>query len=282
MTTDRAAIERLGKYNAGEYDVGSNPFGMTGEGGTDANFDRLWADASRVAGDVADTAGNVLAASAASQSMLSAVGGVALTLGRVIGVRISTAGNGYPVSGATVVFSPPDQPGGTTATGTVNVSAGAVTGITITAQGSGYTRAPTVTITGAGGSGAVAEAIVSGVTGIGTAPGSLPTNADLPPAAQPGRAARWGIEVSSALILTHHHRGTRLWVTTAGVTLTLPGAADPDLDNDWDVEVVNASAGSVTLTRAGTDTINGGASATIAAGGRAIVQRLTAATYRSA
>jgi hypothetical protein len=51
--------------------------------------------------------------------------------------------------------------GGTGATATATVSAGAVTGFTITNPGSGYTSAPTVALTGGAGTGAAATAVVN-------------------------------------------------------------------------------------------------------------------------
>lgn len=44
----QAAIDRLGKYNTGEYNPTANPYGLSGEGGTDANFDQLWRDVTTV------------------------------------------------------------------------------------------------------------------------------------------------------------------------------------------------------------------------------------------
>ena len=44
----QAAIDRLAAYNTGEYDPVSNPYGLSGEGGTDANFDALWRDVTTV------------------------------------------------------------------------------------------------------------------------------------------------------------------------------------------------------------------------------------------
>jgi IPT/TIG domain-containing protein len=52
--------------------------------------------------------------------------------------------------------------GGTGATATATVSGGGITGITITNAGSGYTSTPTVTFSGGGGSGAAAMATISG------------------------------------------------------------------------------------------------------------------------
>lgn len=51
--------------------------------------------------------------------------------------------------------------GGTGATATAIVSAGAVTGFNITNPGSGYTSAPTVALTGGAGTGAAATAVVN-------------------------------------------------------------------------------------------------------------------------
>jgi hypothetical protein len=52
--------------------------------------------------------------------------------------------------------------GGEPATAVATITAGFVTAITVTSGGSGYTSEPTVTITGGGGSGAAAKAILSG------------------------------------------------------------------------------------------------------------------------
>ena len=51
---------------------------------------------------------------------------------------------------------------GGTATAVATVTSGFVTGITVTSGGAGYTSEPTVTISGGGGSGATAKAILSG------------------------------------------------------------------------------------------------------------------------
>ncbi len=55
--------------------------------------------------------------------------------------------------------------GGTGATATAIVSGGSVTGITITNPGSGYTSKPTVTLTGGGGTGAMATVEVADTPG---------------------------------------------------------------------------------------------------------------------
>ena len=51
---------------------------------------------------------------------------------------------------------------GETATGVATITAGFVTGITVTSGGSGYTSEPSVSLSGGGGSGATAKAILSG------------------------------------------------------------------------------------------------------------------------
>ncbi len=51
--------------------------------------------------------------------------------------------------------------GGTGATATATIAGGAVTGFNITNPGSGYTSAPTVTLTGGGGTGATASAVIN-------------------------------------------------------------------------------------------------------------------------
>jgi formylglycine-generating enzyme required for sulfatase activity len=51
---------------------------------------------------------------------------------------------------------------GEPATAVATITAGFVSGITVTSGGSGYTSEPTITITGGGGSGAAAKAILSG------------------------------------------------------------------------------------------------------------------------
>lgn len=70
-------------------------------------------------------------------------------------VSMSNTGSGYTT--ATATFSAPPA-GGTTATGTAVVAGGSVVRIDITNPGSGYVSAPTITITGAGGTGAAATA----------------------------------------------------------------------------------------------------------------------------
>ena len=54
--------------------------------------------------------------------------------------------------------------GGTGAAAVAFVNNGVVTSITVTNQGSGFTFKPTLVLTGGGGSGATAEAIISGVS----------------------------------------------------------------------------------------------------------------------
>jgi hypothetical protein len=90
-------------------------------------------------------------------------GDVAIGAGYGVGpVTINGGGSAY--SSVTVTFSAPDVDGGTQATGTAVLSAGVITGITITRAGTGYLYAPTITITGVTGSGAVATASLTAVT----------------------------------------------------------------------------------------------------------------------
>ena len=65
--------------------------------------------------------------------------------------------DGYTVAPTVVVSAPPTP---VTAAGTAVLSAQAVTSITITNKGSGYVTAPTISITGGGGTGATATAIL--------------------------------------------------------------------------------------------------------------------------
>ena len=79
-------------------------------------------------------------------------------VGEVTTVIDVTSGSGYAVGDA-VVFSPPQTPGGITATGRVasvygGTPAGRIWTIEVTNPGSGYTSAPTVSITSVAGTGA--------------------------------------------------------------------------------------------------------------------------------
>jgi hypothetical protein len=76
---------------------------------------------------------------------------------RVNRIDLTRLGSGYTT--ATVTFTAPQLPGGTTATGTVKITNGKVYDITLTDPGSGYTTVPSVTIVGDG-SGAEAQARV--------------------------------------------------------------------------------------------------------------------------
>ncbi|AWJ83324.1 hypothetical protein TSH58p_07160 [Azospirillum sp. TSH58] len=55
----QAALARLAQYNTGEYSPTGNQYGLTGEGGTDANFDLLWRDVVTVAGYLASIGNNI-------------------------------------------------------------------------------------------------------------------------------------------------------------------------------------------------------------------------------
>ena len=82
--------------------------------------------------------------------------------GGLASITVTNSGTGYQSgSGAPIVRL---VPYGRTATGTATIAQNAVTGITVDNGGSGYTIAPTVTITGGGGTGATASAsVVAGV-----------------------------------------------------------------------------------------------------------------------
>lgn len=82
-----------------------------------------------------------------------------------------SGGTGYTTA-PTVTFATPPV-GGIRATGIATVSGGVVTGITITNPGAGYSSVPSVTLTGGGGTGATATAVMTAaVTNAGTAWGS--------------------------------------------------------------------------------------------------------------
>ena len=76
--------------------------------------------------------------------------GVASTNGNVA-VTFSNRGDGYFTANASVTFSAPQIPGGTTATGTLVLFTGngAIQAVTLVNAGSGYTTKPTLTFTGA-------------------------------------------------------------------------------------------------------------------------------------
>jgi hypothetical protein len=86
--------------------------------------------------------------------------------GDVSSITVTNSGTGYQTgSGAPIVRL---VPYGQAATGTATIAQSSVTGVKVTVGGSGYATAPTVTITGGGGTGAAASAtVVAGVvTGI--------------------------------------------------------------------------------------------------------------------
>lgn len=72
-------------------------------------------------------------------------------------VPVSTSGSGYTVP-PSVTFSAPQVAGGITATGTATLMNNGISAIAVTTQGSGYTSG-TITISGGGGSGALATPI---------------------------------------------------------------------------------------------------------------------------
>jgi len=269
-----ATADALRTINADPFDPADNPGGLDGEGGMAENLPKGFGLMADACDEVADASERAIGAADASVAALASIADFAATMGRVIGVRVITAGSGY-TSAPTLTIGAPDQAGGAQATGTVVVSGGLVVGVLLTAQGAGYTKAPTLTLTGGGGAGAALEAIVSGVTGIGTKPLDLPRNLDLPPVPPPV----WAVEKAANWTLTPDDRGRVFFVTAASVTVTLPGAADEGMDAGWWCRIV-AKGGTTTVQRAGSDTIDGGTSISVTAS--ASIHCLSTTTFRSA
>lgn len=90
---------------------------------------------------------------------LEIINGIARKTSAVASIQLVSVGSGY-TSAPTVEIAAPDQPGGTQATATAALSNGNVT-FSITNGGEGYTIAPAVTLTGGGGAGATAQAVVN-------------------------------------------------------------------------------------------------------------------------
>ncbi len=84
--------------------------------------------------------------------------------GQVIAVNITNPGSGYPTGPVAVTFTGGCALAtgcGAEATAWVNNPGGTVTAINVTNPGSGYTGQPTVTLSGGGGTGATAKAVMS-------------------------------------------------------------------------------------------------------------------------
>ena len=79
---------------------------------------------------------------------------------RVGRVDITQLGSGYTT--ATVTFSPPELPGGVSATGTALVKDGKVFAISVDSVGSGYIKSPSITISGDGANAKASVRIVEG------------------------------------------------------------------------------------------------------------------------
>ena len=107
-------------------------------------------------------------------------GNVTVAVGSVGAIGMANVGSGYTTAPG-VTFSAPDQPGGVRATGDAVLVGSVVSEILVTQAGTGYLNPPSVTLTGGGGSGAVAVAslitfrtgtvyatVVAGGTGYGT------------------------------------------------------------------------------------------------------------------
>jgi hypothetical protein len=117
-------------------------------------------DTGRVSGS---WSGSNIGMTAVSGSTLVSTSGISTT------VTVVSGGSGY-TSRPTVTFSAPEVSTGTTATGTaVRGDTDTVTNIIVAKAGSGYEIAPIISITGGGGSGALATAALeSTVTTEGT------------------------------------------------------------------------------------------------------------------
>ena len=106
-------------------------------------------------------------------------GNVTVAVGSVGAIGMANVGTGYTTAPG-VAFSAPDQAGGIQATGDAVLVGSTVSEILVTQAGTGYLNPPIVTLTGGGGSGAIAVAslitfrtgtvyaqVVSGGTGYG-------------------------------------------------------------------------------------------------------------------
>lgn len=118
-----------------------------------------------------------------------------------------------------------------------------------------------------------AEEIAGGTYGIGTRPMDLPRNTELGPMAFVGRSGRLHLYprlVSSAVTLTADDMGKL--ILPDGNDVTLPVGSAPGMGTGWIVAVKNGhDSSSLTLAASGSDTIDGGASLTLAAGAWVII-----------
>lgn len=80
----------------------------------------------------------------------------------VTSITVADDGQDYTTA-PTVTIGAPDLPGGIQATATATVGSGAVTEITVSNPGKGYSQPPTVTLSGGGGTGGAAIAVLGGV-----------------------------------------------------------------------------------------------------------------------
>src|SRR5690625_5457936 len=128
-----------------------------------------------------------------------------------------------------------------------------------------------------------AQEIAGGAYGIGTQPMDLPRNTELGPMAFVGRTERLHLYprlVTSATTLTPDDMGKLILPNGNDVTLT-EGAA-PGMGAGWIVAVRNRNgSASLSLAASGSDTIDGGASLTLAAGAWAIIVQTAVGTFVS-
>src|SRR5690606_24980508 len=129
-----------------------------------------------------------------------------------------------------------------------------------------------------------AQEIAGGAYGIGTQPMDLPRNTELGPMAFVGRTERLHLyprPVTSATTLTPDDMGKL--ILPNGNDITLPAGDAPGMGAGWIVAIKNThGANSLTVDcDGGSDTIDGGASISIAAGAWAIIVQTGASAFVS-
>lgn len=164
--------------------------------------------------------------------------------------------------------------------GGVNIATAAGDSLFATSDASGNWRVLFYTRAAGGGS-----AWLDATSGVGAEPLDVVRHMDIGRAAYMSRRDIVGHQVSTvgaATTLTPADYG-RLVIVTATATITLPSAAECDEAgyDDWWVELKARAAVTITLQRAGADTIDGAASITIAAGTGGKVRRTGATSFEA-
>ncbi|MCJ8354952.1 structural cement protein Gp24 [Novacetimonas hansenii] len=170
--------------------------------------------------------------------------------------------------GASVLNSPPSGATVTaTATATASVSAGAVSALAVTSGGAGYSSVPTVTLSGGGGSGAVAVATISNgvVTGItvtsgGTGYTTAPSVTIAPPVATPAAPDGFVVREQQGLMTQYLQEATM--TIPQGFMVTLADGGDvfcacADDAARGDVVCASITDGSVSAIAPGADVPDG-------------------------